>query len=736
MRSTIKRSLITAGLTASLVGLISPAGMAQPAYVPAIDFEADWPADFGVAAPPLPETRAREAWRPRLQSAPGTVIRVTTTQDELNEDGDCSLREAIEAANLDVPVDACPAGFGKDTVVVPKGTYRLSITGAEEDKNQTGDLDILDDLVLVGKGAKRTILDGDRLDRILDVHPGRTVEVKRVTITRGRVQDFLGAGILNQGTLTLTDAIVSDNEIVSVFAYGGAVATMALVGDATTTVNNSVVADNSAPCCAGIMNIAATGHKAQTTVNDSIIQDNTAEPFFAGGLYNGYLVGASDTVSIMDINNSLVEGNTASERSGGGILSGAPPSENAQATLTVDHSRIQGNAVTAGADGYGNGGGLWAGNSTLTIRNSTIDGNAATCEGFSFCGLGAGIALRESVSTRVEASTVSHNTASTDGFGALGGGGLLLVTGPVTIVNSTVSGNEMTGAGLDLSSGLGGGIAVLALFGPTTVDLVNTTIADNRANVAGGGLAAENAGVTVTFVNSLIGNNHLIAGEQAVPDTENCFDRDSSKLQSLGNNLEDHDQCEFDPAFDDLPNTDPVIGLLADNGGPTQTHALLPDSPAINAGNDIAAPETDQRGVPRPQGPASDIGAYEAEAMYVAGIQINGRRGDDDDREGRDDDEDKGRLIESRVRIRAQEGGPVPEATVRVEWTLPGGATQVQQDDTNEAGFARFALKPTRPGVYEICVEDVRKDGWTYDPAQNRETCETLRIRPGHGDHD
>ena len=76
--------------------------------------------------------------------------------------------------------------------------------------------------------------------------------------------------------------------------------------------------------------------------------------------------------------------------------------------------------------------------------------------------------------------------------------------------------------------------------------------------------------------------------------------------------------CSFTPATGDLVNVDPMLGLLQDNGGPTLTHAILADSPAIDSGNPAvpgiggaACPQTDQRGVLRPQGAACDIGAFE-----------------------------------------------------------------------------------------------------------------------------
>src|SRR5215470_17970971 len=78
------------------------------------------------------------------RAAHATSITVTTTNDELNTDGDCSLREAVRAANLNVAVDACPAGQNDqtDTITVPAGTYTLTIPGDDNDAS-AGDLDIV-----------------------------------------------------------------------------------------------------------------------------------------------------------------------------------------------------------------------------------------------------------------------------------------------------------------------------------------------------------------------------------------------------------------------------------------------------------------------------------------------------------------------------------------------------------------------------------------------------------------
>ena len=105
---------------------------------------------------------------------PGTDIVVTTFDDELNLDGECSLREAVISANSDAPVDACVAGDGHDVIRLPSGIHQLSIPGAGEDLGLTGDLDVTESLgvsvVGVGAGGWATI-DGGGLDRIFDVHP-------------------------------------------------------------------------------------------------------------------------------------------------------------------------------------------------------------------------------------------------------------------------------------------------------------------------------------------------------------------------------------------------------------------------------------------------------------------------------------------------------------------------------------------------------------------------------------
>jgi hypothetical protein len=211
---------------------------------------------------------------------------------------------------------------------------------------------------------------------------------------------------------------------------------------------------------------------------------------------------------------------------------------------------------------------------TLTINNTVVSANSASG--------GAGIYSRGKVT--INRSTLSGNS------GALGAGVFSQFGGPLTITNSTITGN---------AGEMGGGIA-----GGTTV-ISDSTISGNSAD-NGGGIA----NAVVTFQNSIVANNK----------GGNCY---NSTLTSKGYNLSGDNTCNFNNAGD-LNNTDPKLGPLQNNGGPTQTMALLPGSPAIDAGNPLGCTDskgnllkTDQRGMPRPDKEDTggcDMGAYERQS--------------------------------------------------------------------------------------------------------------------------
>lgn len=235
--------------------------------------------------------------------------------------------------------------------------------------------------------------------------------------------------------------------------------------------------------------------------------------------------------------------------------------------LDSDHGSLPG--VTRGGAIYTAG--------DLTISNSTIAGNSAM--------FGGGIFVDSGAVVQITGSTLSGNQATRDG------GGLYVRNGSVTLINSTISGNTAVLAG--------GGIY------QTSVNLVltNVTVAFNEAN-QGGGIYSDFG--TVTALNTIISNNVAAGGS---PDAASTILGDHNILQNAaGATL---------TGANNQTGVDPLLTPLGDFGGPTQTHYLLGGSPAIDAGGDVGAPLTDQRGEARPQEGdgvglvAHDIGAVE-----------------------------------------------------------------------------------------------------------------------------
>jgi hypothetical protein len=166
----------------------------------------------------------------------------------------------------------------------------------------------------------------------------------------------------------------------------------------------------------------------------------------------------------------------------------------------------------------------------------------------------------------------------------------------MTIINSTLSGN---------TAALGGGIV-----NSDTLTITNSTLSGNTAALGGSIVNSD----TLTITNSIVANS---------PSGGDCYS--TGQFTDGGHNLSSDDSCSFDW----LPNTDPLLGPLQDNGGPTWTHALLEGSPAIDAGDNAWCPATDQRGMPRPTDgnhdglAVCDIGAYEySVSIYFTNLPL------------------------------------------------------------------------------------------------------------------
>jgi hypothetical protein len=234
-----------------------------------------------------------------------------------------------------------------------------------------------------------------------------------------------------------------------------------------------------------------------------------------------------------------------------------------------------------------NGAGI-ANYTTLTLTDITVSGNRAGW------GCGGGILNGYLGTLTVTNSTVSENTVT---YALTEGGGGICNAGTLTVTNSTVSGN--TGFEHPEYPGMGGGI-----YNDGMLTVTNSTLSNNSASV-GSGISAYSRFhlAEMTVVGTLVDGDCAIEGE--------------ATLVSNGYNIESPgDTCGFDQPTDqvNVSADDLKLGELQDNGGPTETHAPLPGSVAIDVIPDAACEVgEDQRGVERPQGDACDVGAFELE---------------------------------------------------------------------------------------------------------------------------
>jgi hypothetical protein len=241
-------------------------------------------------------------------------------------------------------------------------------------------------------------------------------------------------------------------------------------------------------------------------------------------------------------------------------------------TLTLNNATVSGNLSWDEGGGIDNRG-------TLTLNNSTVSGNLAY--------FGGGIDNRGTLT--LNNSTVSDNGGWDLSFG---GGILNWAMATATVTGSTISGNYC--------GYYGGGIDNMGML-----TLGNSTVSGNSATSGGG----------ISNWGTIHARDTIVAGNNGWPGFPDDL---SGGLGSLGHNLIGNTSggSGFRPDLGDLLNVDPRLGPLQDNGGPTFTQALLPGSPAIDAGDNTGAPPFDQRGTgyPRIVGGTIDIGAFEVQA--------------------------------------------------------------------------------------------------------------------------
>jgi len=266
------------------------------------------------------------------------------------------------------------------------------------------------------------------------------------------------------------------------------------------------------------------------------------------------------------------------------------------------------------------GGGVYvAYGHAVTLNDCTVKNNTADFMGGGIYNAGEIILNRCTISGN-SAAQVGGGIANFMDVPRLGENGAIVVHGTMVLTNCTISGNSVKPLDGYATAKLAGPAVLYGggLYNGGTADLLNVTIADNSVNSdtvsKGGGFAnvplqCNNDMVTIvntdaatvaTFKNTLVTNN--------IPD--NGYNGEEAEVTSLGYNLDSQNNCLFDQHTDQI-NTNPQLGQLQNNGGPTSTHAITTSSPAFDRGTGGGAPATDQRGITRPQAGGYDIGAYE-----------------------------------------------------------------------------------------------------------------------------
>jgi len=513
-------------------------------------------------------------------------------------------------------------------------------------------------LTIMGPGANQLTISGGNTSDIIHVTKKAMISISGLSFKNGKT--FNNAFLLNEGTLTISSSIISDNKTTSaststIEAFGGGID-----NSGTLTVTNNTIISNNSVSGTALNEGGGIYNSGKLTLVNSTVSHNEATGSggdslgVGGGIFN-YSTGT------INVTSSVISDNKASSSPGPNLNAGGGIENEVGGTLTVTDSTFSGNLVTGNPLAYGGG---ISNNGKLTVTHSTFLNNTANSSGTS--GFGGGInnggtvmvtdstfsgnlasgkqgssggGIRNEVKGKlsVTESAFSNNSASSSD--SLGFGGGIDNGGTVMVTDSTFSGNSASGK----QGGTGGGIANT---GKLTV--TESTFSNNSANSYGGGIISGTKGSSAIIRFSTIYGNKSNAGGGI------WVDPTGSSQMTIGGSViaansalsgPDISGAVISGGYNLIENTAGATGLnasvdrqvtladlkidstLRDNGGSTKTLALLPGSPAIDAvplqacsititdiSGHIVTITTDQRGDPRPDGSenACDIGAYES----------------------------------------------------------------------------------------------------------------------------
>jgi Right handed beta helix region len=496
--------------------------------------------------------------------------------------GGCTLREAVIAANNKPGADLIQVRPGK--------TYTLTIPGTGEDESATGDLDINGPVEIRHRNRRRATIDGSGLDGVIDataetfvegmvVRGGTTFGIqstRRVYLRRSTITGNDGYGVQSQapgGPIRLEDSRITGN------AFQGI---QQNVSGGVTLIRSSVSGNDAQ----GIQQYGAGGvevHASRVTGNEH----QGIQEYDGGGvvLTRGRVTGnGAQGIQEYDPGKVVLRRGTASGNSSQGIQTydaggltikrGTVANNGSQgvqvydagAAALLDRAVISGNTfrgIEISIDG------------TYAISRSTIAGN------------GGGVYLAGDSSGRLTASTISDNRTTGDG------GGIQNLS-TLVVRNTTIASNRAAGTGGGIDNG-----GTLRLNNVTVTR--NVADANNDANGLGGGLFNGLLLSSTRISNSIVALNDQLGGT-----ADDCWGAFDSRGGTL---LTDDTDCGGFEDPGDIVRTNPKLGSLKRNGGPTKTIALKKGSPAIGNARKGSAEKRDQRGPKRDGDP--DSGAFE-----------------------------------------------------------------------------------------------------------------------------